>query len=73
MHLPDITGEEVLQKLAEHPVTRAIPVVVLSADASPQLPRRLQALGARAFLSKPLNVKQVLRVIDDVLAPRASS
>jgi DNA-binding NarL/FixJ family response regulator len=45
-----------------------VPIIVLSADATPGLPNRLRAAGARGFLSKPLNVKQVLGAIDDALA-----
>jgi CheY-like chemotaxis protein len=68
MHLPDISGEEVLRALWEDPATRGVPIIVLSADATPGLPNRLRAAGARGFLSKPLNVKQVLGAIDDALA-----
>ncbi|MGE0447592.1 MAG: response regulator [Vicinamibacterales bacterium] len=68
MHLPDMSGEDVLRAIWEDPATRPIPVVILSADATPGLPHRLRAAGARGFLGKPLNVKQVLAAIDDLLA-----
>ena len=68
MHLPDISGEEVLHELWTNPASRDVPVIVLSADATPGLPKRLKSAGARGFLSKPLNVRQVLSAIDDVLA-----
>ena len=35
LHLPDLSGEDVLIRLQSDPATAAIPVVVLSADASP--------------------------------------
>ena len=70
MHLPDISGEEVLHELWTNPASRSVPVIVLSADATPGLPKRLKSAGARGFLSKPLNVRQVLSAIDDVLAQR---
>ena len=46
---------------------REIPVVVLSADATPGQTKRLLADGAREFLTKPLDVTQLLRVLDEVL------
>src|SRR5207302_11309963 len=35
LHLPDIGGQEVLARLQADPETRGIPVVILSADATP--------------------------------------
>ncbi|MGH2437448.1 MAG: response regulator, partial [bacterium] len=42
LHLPDMRGEEVLRRLWEDPRTRAIPVAVLSADATPAQAKRLR-------------------------------
>ena len=56
LHLPDMPGEEVLRRLRGDERTAGIPVVVLSADARPSLIKRLLASGARAFLTKPLDV-----------------
>jgi CheY-like chemotaxis protein len=56
LRLPDISGVEVLRRLQP----RRIPVVVLNADATSGQ-KRLLADGAREFLTKPLDVKQLLR------------
>ena len=66
-HLPDVEGDEVLRLLRADPRTRDIPVVILSADASPGQAQRLLEAGARAYLTKPLDVSQFLRVLDDNL------
>jgi PAS domain S-box-containing protein len=63
LHLPDIQGEEVLRRLKADELTREIPVVVLSADASTKQSERLLRLGAREYLTKPLDVKRFLEVI----------
>ena len=67
LHLPDMTGDDVLHRLFENPATRTIPVAVLSADATLSGQRRVLASGARVFLTKPLDVAEVLRLVDDVL------
>jgi PAS domain S-box-containing protein len=67
LHLPDISGEEVLRRLWEDARTRAIPVAVLSADATPAQIKRLLAAGASAYLTKPIDVGQVLQLLDDKL------
>ena len=67
LQLPDIPGAEVLQRLQHDPRTRQIPVVVISADATPGQIKRLRAHGAREFLTKPLDVKRLLVLLDEVL------
>jgi signal transduction histidine kinase/CheY-like chemotaxis protein len=69
LHLPDVAGEEVLRQIWENPATRAIPVVVLSADATPAQKRRLLVSGASGYLTKPFDIGEVLRVIDETLGP----
>jgi CheY-like chemotaxis protein len=64
LHLPDVPGEEVLRRLLDEPRTRAIPVIILSADATPGQVERLLAAGAQAYLTKPLNVRQLLALVD---------
>jgi PAS domain S-box-containing protein len=68
VHLPDIDGDEVLRRLREDPETRDIPVVAVSAEATPRKIERFLAAGARAYLTKPLDVKQFLEVVDEALA-----
>ncbi len=69
LHLPDMPGWQVLAQLKADQLTRAIPVVIISADAtSPQIKRLLSA-GARAYLTKPLDIPEFFRVIDEALAP----
>jgi len=66
LHLPDMPGNEVLLRLQEDPRTASIPVVVLSADANPRQVDKLMKAGARAYLTKPLNVKQLLKVLEEI-------
>jgi hypothetical protein len=73
LHLPDMTGEEVLRHLRETPQTREVPVVVISADAIPAQIERLLAAGAQAYLTKPLDVKQFLSLLDQIVAARPSA
>lgn len=63
LHLPDIDGEEVLRRLKADPVTAAIPVVVLSADATPSRADRLHHQGAEAYVTKPLDIFNLLDTV----------
>ena len=66
LHLPDMPGEAVLRRLWSSPVTADIPVVILSADARPTLIERLRDEGVHGFLTKPLDVKELLHLVDSV-------
>src|SRR6202453_4395195 len=71
LHLPDLQGDEVLNELKADPVTAAIPFVVLSADASRGVIRRLLAGGAFAYLTKPIELAELGVLLDTCAAARA--
>jgi PAS domain S-box-containing protein len=67
LHLPDMSGEEVLERLRADEATSGIPIVIVSADASAETLARLQEAGASSFITKPLNVGHFLETIDGML------
>jgi signal transduction histidine kinase/ActR/RegA family two-component response regulator len=71
LHLPDMHGDQVLSELKAEPATAAISVVVLSADASPGVIRRLLASGALAYLTKPIELAALGTLLDTFAAARA--
>jgi signal transduction histidine kinase/ActR/RegA family two-component response regulator len=70
LHLPDMPGQEVFRRLQGEPRTAQVPVVVLSADARPTLIEQLLAQGVRAFLTKPLDVKELLEQLNTIATER---
>jgi len=67
INLPDMDGYDVMRCLRENPDTRAIPVVAVSANAMPKDLARGKAAGFTDYLTKPLDVDRLLRVVDNVL------
>jgi CheY-like chemotaxis protein len=67
LHLPDIPGHEVLDRLRADPATANIPVVVISADATAGAQARLRAAGARGYLTKPIDLDEFLQVVERFL------
>ena len=67
LHLPDMSGEEVLRALRQDQRTQTIPVTILSADATPGQINHLKAAGAREYLTKPLDVRQLIALLEDTL------
>jgi CheY-like chemotaxis protein len=68
LNLPDIHGSEVLRRLQTEPGTAKVPVVVLSADATPSQIERLLTAGARNYLTKPFDIDPFLAVVDEMVA-----
>jgi CheY-like chemotaxis protein len=70
LHLPDMPGWEVLGHLQADEITSSIPVVAVSADATPRQIERLLKAGARAYLTKPLEVDRFHAVLREILEPK---
>jgi signal transduction histidine kinase/CheY-like chemotaxis protein len=64
LNLADIAGEEVLHMLRDDPATAGTPVAIVSADAMPRQVQRLLAAGATAYLTKPIDVRELLELVD---------
>jgi signal transduction histidine kinase/CheY-like chemotaxis protein len=67
MHLPDISGLELLRHLKQDPKTAGIPIIVVSADALAQQIDAAFEAGCTHYLTKPVNVAELLAVLDDLL------
>ena len=70
LHLPDMNGSVVLDRLQADPATAAIPVIVVSADATQGQVDDLLTAGALAYLTKPLDIPDFLEVVSEHLAER---
>ena len=66
-----MSGPQVLRGLKTEPGTAAIPVVILSADASRGVAHRLPASGALANLTKPIELAELGRLLDTFAPSRA--
>jgi CheY-like chemotaxis protein len=73
LNLPDMHGSEVIEKLQSDPTTAQLPVVVLSADATPSQIERLLTAGARNYLTKPFDIDPFLAVVDEMVVERATA
>ena len=72
LHMPGVSGLDLLKQLR---VMQAgggarTPVVVLSADVTPESIQRCEQAGAYAFLAKPVGAARLLEVLSDIAAQR---
>ena len=64
LHLPKISGLEVLERLRNHPYTQSLPVVMLSASSFDEDRAEAQRLGANEFLRKPAEFPELCTMLD---------
>lgn len=64
LQLPDLPGNQVLHRLKASTATAAVPVVVVTADATPGQAERLHTAGAAGYLTKPIDIAELLRLLD---------
>jgi PAS domain S-box-containing protein len=70
VHMPDLSGSDVLELLRGDPTTASIPVVMLSADASHEQVKKFSDAGVRDYLTKPLDLQVFLSQLELYLGER---
>lgn len=60
INMPNMNGVAFLQRLKESGLTRSIPVVVISTDATDHRVQEMLALGAKGYIPKPF-APEILR------------
>lgn len=63
LRLPGLDGWEVLEHLKQRGVTERIPVVAISAHASPATKERADEVGFTSYVSKPFTPAELLEVV----------
>jgi DNA-binding response OmpR family regulator len=72
-HLPDGRGDYVLRRLKENPMTKDVPVIVLTGVRDHSVERRLLNLGAVSYLNKPLVFAELLAELREYIGTPALS
>jgi putative two-component system response regulator len=68
LHMPKLDGFQLMERLA--PLTHggsSVPIIVLTADETEQVKRRALTLGARDFLTKPVDQMELLLRVRNLL------
>lgn len=67
VQMPDANGFAVLAKFREHPVLKAIPVVMFTAEATREAVLKGLQLGAEGYVTKPFEPEAVVNAVKAVL------
>ena len=63
LHMPKISGLELLRRIKSHDQTKGIPVIVLKSSISPVEVNECQQLGINDFVEKPLTYNNFVSTI----------
>jgi two-component system, chemotaxis family, chemotaxis protein CheY len=60
INMPDINGLELVSFLKNHPIYKAIPIMVISTESTAEDRKRATALGAEEYLAKPFEAPELV-------------
>ncbi len=72
INLPGMSGFEATRLLRTWPETKAIPIIALSAAAMVRDGGRVREAGFHRYLTKPVQVDELTRVLEELLRPVAA-
>ena len=67
LHLPRLSGLDVLRRLRSEPATRDLPVLVLTADAMTGTREAVMSEGATDYLTKPFDLATLRAAVARIL------
>jgi len=66
LNLPKVSGLEVLQQIKSDPLTRRIPVIVLTTSTREEDVVRTYDLGVNTFITKPVRFEDFIQVVSTI-------
>lgn len=67
LHLPSMTGMELIAYVREQPRHRSLPIIVVSATPDPSASAQAFAAGANAFFAKPFSPGALRKKLEELI------
>jgi CheY-like chemotaxis protein len=67
VHLPAMTGLELVARIRQDVRFRLLPILVVSADTDPSTPARALGLGANAYFAKPYSPSVMRKKLEELI------
>jgi two-component system chemotaxis response regulator CheY len=67
IHMPEMTGIELVERMAADPLLSRIPVVIVSTERGDERLGHLRQLGIKGYLSKPFQPEHLGQLVREVL------
>ncbi len=66
-HMPKMTGIEVLENIRKHPETKALPVVMVTAERNKDEILKVAKLGVQGYLVKPFDQLMLQKTVEKII------
>ncbi|MCF7822461.1 MAG: response regulator [Mariprofundaceae bacterium] len=73
MNMPGLSGLDVLKAYRFMEIKGHLPIIILSANALPEMITECREAGADEYLTKPIETKNLIRVLDEFSRPEKES
>lgn len=67
INMPIMDGLKLVKRIRSDEVHRDIPIIIITTEGSSEDRARAMALGASAYITKPIQAPQVISVVKDLL------
>ena len=64
LKMPEGEGNYIFARFQSHPLTKDVPVIVLTGETNPAMKRRMLSQGASAYFTKPWNSHELLHELE---------
>ena len=68
IELPGISGFDVLSRLKSESASAALPVIAVTASVMDQDRRKILAAGFDAYVPKPVNIRELVTILNELLS-----
>jgi two-component system chemotaxis response regulator CheY len=72
INMPIMDGLKLVSMVRNDPVHRAIPIIIITTEGADEDRKRGLALGANAYIAKPIQTTDLLNVVNDIISRKGA-
>jgi len=72
INMPIMDGLKLVSMVRNDPVHKAIPIVIITTEGADEDRKRGLALGANAYIAKPIQTADLLSVVNQIISDRSA-
>jgi two-component system chemotaxis response regulator CheY len=72
INMPIMDGLKLVSMVRNDPVHKAIPIVIITTEGADEDRKRGLALGANAYIAKPIQTADLLNVVNQIISGRST-
>jgi two-component system chemotaxis response regulator CheY len=73
INMPVMDGLKLVSLIRQNPKTKSMPIIIITTEGAKEDRERGLALGADAYISKPIQSSNLLKVINDLLEKQSTT